>query len=291
MREARTHQTQHFPFSAWHGYPRVMPGAHVHTDIELNLFLAGGATYFLAGRFHEVTSGCLAIFWAGLPHRLVAVQQGAEYLCMTLPLAWFLSWGLDQRFTQRLLEGDLLVETAAEQSPLDRAQFSRWTEDIRSGAEGTRIALLEVEARLRRMAVGRTSPTSDPPGATSRVTGGRGSSHGHQMERMAEFIGERFREPLTVTDIAAAVELNPNYAMTAFREGCGLSLWEYVTRLRISHAQRLLLTTDWTVERIALDCGFGAASRFYAAFRRLCGVTPRQYRRQSAQWEKKRPNV
>jgi AraC family transcriptional regulator, melibiose operon regulatory protein len=101
------------------------------------------------------------------------------------------------------------------------------------------------------------------------------------MERMAEYIGERFREPLTVAEIAAAVDLNANYAMTAFREGCGLSLWEYVTRLRISHAQRLLLTTDWTVERIALDCGFGAVSRFYAAFKRLCGVTPRQYRRQT----------
>jgi AraC family transcriptional regulator, melibiose operon regulatory protein len=74
------------------------------------------------------------------------------------------------------------------------------------------------------------------------------------------------------------VGLNPNYAMTVFREGCGLSLWEYVTRLRISHAQRLLLTTDWTMERVALDCGFGSSSRFFAAFRRICGMTPRQYR-------------
>lgn len=276
MREARTHQTQHFPFSAWHGYPRVMPGAHVHTDIELNLFLAGGATYFLAGRFHEVPSGCLTIFWAGLPHRLIDVHQGAEYLCMTLPLAWFLSWGLDQRFTQRLLEGDLLIETNDEHSPLDRVQFSRWAEDIRSGAEGTRIALLEVEARLRRMARGTSPLTTSAPFSPA---------HGRQMERMAEYIGDRFREPLTVTEIAAAVGLNANYAMTAFRVGCGLSLWEYVTRLRISHAQRLLLTTDWTVERIALDSGFGAASRFYAAFRRLCGVTPRQYRQQNGQAE------
>lgn len=272
MRERRTHQTQQFPFSAWHGYPHVMPGAHVHTDIELNLFLAGGATYFLAGRFHDVPRERLTVFWAGMPHRLIAVEPGTAYLCMTLPLAWFLAWGLDHRFTQRLLEGDLLVEEDATYSLLDRAQFTRWAEDIRSGAEGTRIALLEVEARLRRMA--RTAPT---------LPGGGGPAHGRQMERMAEYIGEHFQEPLTVRDIADAVCLNPNYAMTAFREGCGLSLWDYVTRLRVSHAQRLLLTTDWTVERIALDCGFGSPSRFFAAFKRLCGMTPRQHRRQVGQ--------
>jgi AraC-like DNA-binding protein len=99
------------------------------------------------------------------------------------------------------------------------------------------------------------------------------------MERIAAIVGEGYREALTVGEIAEAAGLNANYAMTVFKDGCGLSLWEYVTRLRVSHAQRLLLTTDWTVERIALDCGFGSSSRFFAAFKRLCGCTPREYRR------------
>jgi hypothetical protein len=60
-------------FGAWRAVPGVMPLAHTHTDIELNFLLGGGARYFLAGRFHELAPGRLAVFWAGMPHRLVQV--------------------------------------------------------------------------------------------------------------------------------------------------------------------------------------------------------------------------
>jgi AraC-like DNA-binding protein len=267
------HVEKPFSFQAWRAAPMVMPGPHVHTDIEINLLLRGSATYFLAGHFHEVRSGRLAVFWAGMPHRLTEVAQGTEYYCITLPLAWFLGWGIEGALPQRLLAGDLVQEDEGHRRrDLDLA--GRWVADLKTQrAEPRRIVLLEVEARLRRLAL-------TVPGTTTEAYRATGDAiRGRHMERMAEIVGERYDETLTVAEIAAAVGLNPNYAMTVFREGCGLSLWEYVTRLRVSHAQRLLLTTDWTVERIALDCGFGSASRFFAAFRRLCGCTPREYRR------------
>lgn len=262
--------TRAFQFEAWCSVPQVMVRPHVHTDIELNFLLSGQATYFLAGRFHTLEQGCLAVFWAGLPHRLTAVSPDARYLCMTLPLAWFLGWRLDANFTARLLEGDLVQETNVARSRIDEALFTGWASDLQAAQPDLRrVALLEVEARLRRSAF------------ALREAGSRTASdpaRGHQMERIAAFVGSHFHEPLTISDIARAVDLNPNYVMTIFRQGCGLSLWEYVTRLRISHAQRLLLTTDWTTERIALECGFGSSSRFFATFKKQCGSTPRQYR-------------
>ena len=261
------------PFNAWHSAPQVMSGAHVHTDIELNFFLSGQATYFHAGRFYEIPPRRLAVFWGGMPHRLTAIAPSTEYYCITLPLAWFLEWNLAGPLPSRLLAGELILETDEEAAALDKPTIARWTSDLRTGgAEGRRIALLEVEARLRRLALIIGS-------AALRAADPKSPVRGHQMERIAEYIGNHYRKALTVAEIAAAVGLHSNYAATAFRKGSGLSLWEYVTRLRISHAQRLLLTTDWTVERIALDCGFASPARFFAAFKRLCGVTPRQYRR------------
>lgn len=266
--------TRRFQFEAWESMPHVMHGPHVHTDIELNLLLCGQAQYFLAGRFHTLPPGRLAAFWAGLPHRLTFVTPDARYLCMTLPLAWFLGWGLDPGFTAHLLEGHLVQEADPSRTALDAALFSGWAGDLNCRQpERRRAALLEVEARLRRLATGfagsggetGSAPAADP-------------ARGKQMERIAAYVGRHFHRPLSVSDIASAVDLNPNYAMTVFRDGCGLRLWDYVTRLRVSHAQRLLLTTDWTAERIALECGFGSPSRFFATFKKQCGCTPRQYR-------------
>ena len=269
---------QHFSFSAWRATPRVMPGAHVHSDIELNYFLTGGGTYFLAGRIYPVAASRLTVFWAGIPHWLTAVEPGTEYLCMTLPLAWFLAWRLEGGpgthvpWVGRLLEGELVQEADPALADLDRLTFARWTSDLTAGgAEGRRIALLEVEARMRRLA------QSQSIGPTEEGTRGGGVLSAG-VAAMTDFIGRRYADPLTVAEIAAAAGWNPNYAMTAFREAAALSLWEYVTRLRVSHAQRLLLTTDWTVERIAQECGFGSSGRFHAAFRRIVGRTPRGYR-------------
>lgn len=286
-------QFSEIPFAAWRASPRVMASPHVHTDIELNFLIAGSVTYFHAGKFYEVPPRRLAVFWGGMPHRLTTTAPGAEYFCMTLPLAWFLGWNLSGPLPSRLLTGELLVEPDETHAPTDFALMERWSTDLwrdgGSGAESRRIALLEVEARLRRMALeagvgGRGSgfregikDNSSPPKPEARNP--KPVLQGRQMERIADYIGRNYREEISLAGIAAAVNLHPNYAATAFREGSGLSVWEYVTRLRISHAQRLLLTTDWTAERIALDCGFHSPARFFAAFKRLCGVTPRQYRK------------
>jgi Response regulator containing CheY-like receiver domain and AraC-type DNA-binding domain len=266
------------PFHAWRARPRVMPDAHSHTDLELNLPLDGTLHYFFAGRFIAIGPGSLAVFWAGMPHRLVAVEPaGTEYLCLTLPLAWFLSWGLDSAFTRRLLSGEL----AAGDDPLDAALFARWAADLSgSGAdrqEARRVVLLEVEARLRRLA--RQGSTGTDGSGPSYGGGARPQGHSRPVEDVAALVGSRYEDPdLTVASLAAELGLHPNYILTIFRNEVGMTLWEYVTRLRVSHAQRLLLTTEWTVARVAQASGFGSPGRFFAVFKSRCGVTPRQYR-------------
>jgi AraC-like DNA-binding protein len=67
--------------------------------------------------------------------------------------------------------------------------------------------------------------------------------------------------------------------MKIFRDRLNISMIEYLTRHRVAHAQRLLLTTDKDILEIALEAGFGSSSRFYAAFKHFCGQSPGQYRR------------
>ena len=96
---------------------------------------------------------------------------------------------------------------------------------------------------------------------------------------MACFIAQNYTQPLTAEMIGQHVRLHPNYAMALFQQTFGTTLIKYVTEHRLSHAQRLLVTTEEPIVNIAFSSGFGSLSRFNEAFRQSFGCTPRNYRR------------
>jgi AraC-like DNA-binding protein len=100
----------------------------------------------------------------------------------------------------------------------------------------------------------------------------------NKVEQMACLIAQRYAERITIETIGRAVGLHPNYAMSLFRKAFGTTLIDYLTQHRVSHAQRLLATTDQKIVDVALNSGFGSISRFNDAFRRACDCSPRDYR-------------
>ena len=100
-----------------------------------------------------------------------------------------------------------------------------------------------------------------------------------RADRIACYIAQNYQEPLTSRSIAAANGLHPNYAMNLFRQAFGTTMTTFITQHRISHAQRLLLTTDDAIVDVALAAGFQSLSRFNEAFRAACGCSPRDFRK------------
>jgi transcriptional regulator GlxA family with amidase domain len=106
-----------------------------------------------------------------------------------------------------------------------------------------------------------------------------GGGHGDSLVAVVQYVAEHYRESIGAHDIARAVGRHPNDVSTLFRQKGGYRLMDYVNRLRVCHAQQLLMTTEMTILDIALDSGFGSLSRFYSVFKEACGATPRLYRR------------
>jgi AraC-like DNA-binding protein len=167
------------------------------------------------------------------------------------------------------------MEPDTRRAAFDHDLFAQWEGDLTSGRKDAReIVMLELEARLRRLAA--QLPVSSRPAkrpGQSLKAGGL-----NKVEQMACLVAQRYTEPLTVTEISHAVRLHPNYAMNLFKKTFGTTLVDYLTRHRISHAQRLLATTDEKIVDVAFASGFSSISRFNEAFRRACGCTPRDYR-------------
>ncbi|GAB4461964.1 MAG: helix-turn-helix domain-containing protein [Armatimonadaceae bacterium] len=266
--------------AVWRGNPRQMSFAHRHLDLEINYVLHGTMTYLIGGAMTTLPLRRVCAIWGGVPHQLIHAPPASEGACeaiwATVPLTQVLGWQLPESLIGHLLGRGLVLDD--EDRPGDVALLRQWMDDLRSGADAAeRIVLLEMEARLRRLALSfeqrGTLPASSIGAKTNPSEQGTAN-----VEAIARFLSERYREPIRVEDVAAAVHLHPNYAMTLFRRHTGMTISRYLTLQRVAHAQRLLATTRCSIVDAANESGFGSLSRFYEAFQQQTGCSPRQFR-------------
>ena len=260
--------------------PTPMRRPDRHNEIELNFLGTGWVTYLLGGRKVQVEAGRLSAFWAAIPHQIVDYRDKTDYFVATLPLAWFLHCKFPDAFVQSLLQGQLVSAPSAGRARSDEQMFEDWSRDLSQRDAGVaRAVMLEIEARILRLALAavHAQPAEQVSRKLQRVVGDAGLN---KVEQMACLVAQRYTEHLTVDVIAEAVGLHPNYAMSLFHKAFGATLIDYVTQHRVSHAQRLLATSDLKIVDIAIASGFGSISRFNEAFRRACGCSPREYRKQ-----------
>jgi AraC-like DNA-binding protein len=247
-------------FRVWRAKaPLRLPTAHTHSDVEVNFLLSGEITYIHGGGIATVKPFSFTAFWGGVPHCIISNWKETQGILITLPLAWLLEWQLPNNVPARFFGGEVL---SARPDPIDLPLLERWLADFDSGHKQRRRALLlEIQARFQRLALA-------IPSKSTRTKRGKSSTQMGitQVGRITDYIAQHYQEPISVEQIAEAVGLHGKYLMRLFKRHSGMSAWEYVTRMRLSHAQRLLLTTDMKIIDITLEAGFGSFGPFYRAF-------------------------
>jgi len=93
------------------------------------------------------------------------------------------------------------------------------------------------------------------------------------------YIRYHYNEDLTLENVAQKVYISPFYLSHLFREELGLTYVEYLTRIRVGEAKKILLNSDLTVLGVAEKVGYGDASHFCKVFRRATGLSPSQFRK------------
>ena len=262
-----------------HWRPSPMRRPDHHNEVELNFLESGTVTYLLGGRKTVVDAGRLSVFWAAIPHQIIDFGSETSYFVATIPLQYFLQWRLPDHFVQPLLQGRLIHEPTTDRAVSDAQLFAHWEEDLpQENAEVEKAVLLEMQARLVRLALNLPArrQRTDKRDRLAIVS----DTGLNKVEQMACFIAQHYTERLTVEEIGKFVKLHPNYAMNLFQKSFGTTLVHYLTQHRVSHAQRLLATTDSTIADVAFSSGFNSISRFNEAFRRACGCSPREYRKE-----------
>lgn len=92
------------------------------------------------------------------------------------------------------------------------------------------------------------------------------------------FLEQHCLEPISLQDIAAAVNRTPSHLANAIRKETGLTVGEWLREHRMVEARRRLLGTDASVENIAGAVGYADVTHFIRIFRRTHGMTPKVWR-------------
>lgn len=98
------------------------------------------------------------------------------------------------------------------------------------------------------------------------------------MKKALRYIGQHFREDLSLGQVADHVGLNASYLSTLFKQETGINFSRYLTERRVEEACRLLRETNMSLVAIASELGFGNQSYFSRIFKRQMGISPRTYR-------------
>jgi YesN/AraC family two-component response regulator len=99
------------------------------------------------------------------------------------------------------------------------------------------------------------------------------------IQEAIEYIEYNYNKDISMKLIADIVFLNSSYFSELFKETVGINFSDYITQLRIKKAKELLSTTHFTNYQIAEKIGFKNATYFNVVFKKIEGVTPKNYRK------------
>ncbi len=104
------------------------------------------------------------------------------------------------------------------------------------------------------------------------------------LDNVLEYIRENYNNAITLEELCADCNVSRSYISSLFKNKLGKSFKDILNDIRCNCAEKLLKTTDYSIEYISYLCGFESQSYFSFVFKRYKGISPRDYR-------KKAPNV
>ena len=98
------------------------------------------------------------------------------------------------------------------------------------------------------------------------------------VKQIRKRLEENYASDITLSQLAEKYSVSQAHLSREFKKYTNCSPIEYLVFCRIRKAKELLVNTEWSIARIAEQCGFQTASYFYVAFKKREQMTPKDYR-------------
>ena len=137
-------------------------------------------------------------------------------------------------------------------------------------------SLSDVRSRLTAAEGGRTAQPAVPQDrlATARLEAAANGAV--QMDQVCAYTRQNFHRDLTLESVAAHFYLSKYQLSRQFSQEKKITYQDYLTQIRMEAAQHLLLATSLNLYEISSQVGFDDSNYFSSAFKRYCGLSPRE---------------
>jgi two-component system response regulator YesN len=98
------------------------------------------------------------------------------------------------------------------------------------------------------------------------------------IDKMIKFINENYRKDINIRDVANSLSISESHISRLFRSGVGYTFVDYLTYYRIKKALCYLRDPDVKIYEIAEKVGYKDQRYFSVIFKKLVGVTPKEFR-------------
>ena len=243
-------------------YP--MPYPHYHNYYEIYFMVHGKCTFSVEDRFFEINKNDMLIIPPGLIHKAEDYPQISKRIilnfstdCISSELKKMLSKFRDNNF---YVPGDaayVLNFLENIQKELDNI------DEISNNLKFCYLSiLLAYLARNDSIAM-----YSSPPSRTIKL-----------INSLIKYISDNYYNDITVKDLSEEFGYSPNYISFLFKQNIGIGFSKYLTLQRLKHAEYMLSSTDKSIQRIAMECGFSDSNYFSMTFKKAHGIPPTKYR-------------
>ncbi len=245
---------------------------HHHAELELGYIIEGEGTYHLENEQYEVHAGDLFLVRTNEQHCVPTIRS-PELVSFNIHIEPYFLWNvcadfIENCYLRMLIHPELPIRHCFH----DKANHMEILRELMSDPETNRF-------RIRRNLVDlltvllheNTLPES--AGETDFI-----SPKVDDIQNAICYIQEHLTEALSLNDLAHAANMSRSHLSTHFKLITGISPYEYLIIQRIELAVTLLRETNLSVTETAQNCGFTNLANFNKAFKRITGMTPREYR-------------
>ena len=98
------------------------------------------------------------------------------------------------------------------------------------------------------------------------------------MYKISNYIRKNYHTNISLESLSESFCINKSYLSRRFKGVFGIGVNDYLTYIRILHAEELLKTTNYPITRIAAECGYNDSNYFSTVFKKTKGITPYKFK-------------
>lgn len=105
------------------------------------------------------------------------------------------------------------------------------------------------------------------------------STGNKRIEIIHNYLMNNYKSEIDLRHLSELVNMAKGSVCRFFKQNLGITIFEYLNKIKVEFACKLLMNNDLSILEVCLDCGFNNLSHFNKQFKKLTGTTPKGYRK------------